>query len=129
MRYTNGGTAFSSIREAPLTPPPALSAAPAALVFLAGAGEGDPEAQTLSLIRSGCTSFDWQASDDAAWLQTQASGDRLTAGVSQAGLDIGVYTATVTIQAMGIGGVAPAQVPVRLLVVEVERVYLPLIRR
>ena len=49
--------------------------------------------------------------------------NRLTAGVSQAGLGIGAYTATVTIQRRAV------RVPVRLLVVEVERVYLPMIRR
>jgi uncharacterized protein YkwD len=130
VRYTNGGNQFSSIHEAPVTPPPALSAAPASLVFLAGIGEGDPAPQTLSLTRSGCTPFNWQASDDAAWLQTQAHGDALTATVDTAGLGSGTYTATVTIQAAGLGGVAPVQVPVKLLVVEqVERVFLPVIRR
>jgi len=126
VRYTNGSNQFSAIAEAPLTPPPALSAAPTSLLFLAGVSEGNPAPQTINVSRSGCTLFNWQASDDAAWLQTQANGDLLTASIDKAGLSIGTYTATVTIQATGIGGVTPVQVPVKLIVVaQVERVFLP----
>ncbi len=130
VRYTNGSDQFSAISEASVTPPPAMSAAPASLVFLAGVSDGNPEPQTLSIIRDGCTPFSWQASDDAVWLQTQASGDTLAVGIDQTGLSIGTYTATVTIQATGISGVAPVPVPVKLFVAELaQRMFLPVMLR
>ncbi|CAG0937033.1 hypothetical protein TFLX_05937 [Thermoflexales bacterium] len=130
VRYTNGSNQFSSIAEAPVTPAPALSAAPIALTFLAGVSEGDPTPQTIYVSRVGCTPFTWQVSDDATWLQTQADGDMLTAHVDKTGLNIGTYTATLTIQATGVSGVAPVQVPVTLLVVDqVQQVFLPMMLR
>jgi hypothetical protein len=69
-------------------------------------------------------------SDDAPWLQTQASGNTVVVGVNQSGLNNGVYSGTVTISAIGNSGIPSVSAQVQLIVVDQSfPVYLPLIRK
>ena len=126
-RYTNGRQ-FSGITEAATTQS-ALRVSPMALTFLAARGSNPPPPAVLSVAQN-CSSFRWQVSDDAPWLQTQVSGDRVGVSVNQSGLSNGVYSGTVTISAIGISDVSPVSTQVQLIVVdELFPVYLPLIRK
>ena len=126
-RYTNGRQ-FSGITEAATTQS-ALRVSPMALTFLAARGSNPPPPAVLSVTQN-CSSFRWQVSDDAPWLQTQVSGDRVGVSVNQSGLSNGVYSGTVTISAIGISDVSPVSTQVQLIVVdELFPVYLPLIRK
>jgi hypothetical protein len=81
-------------------------------------------------VTEDCSSFSWQVSDDAPWLQTQASGNTVGVSVNQSGLSNGVYTGTVTVSAVGISDVPPVSTQVQLIVVDqLFPVYLPLIRK
>ncbi len=126
-RYTNGSQ-FSAITDA-ATSPAALHASPAALTFLAARNGSLPPASALK-IKQDCASFDWQAGDDASWLQTQKVGSMLRVFVDQSGLGFGRYAGTVTISAMGTSALQPVSVPVQLIVVDdLFPLYLPLIQR
>jgi uncharacterized protein YkwD len=125
VRYTNGSQ-FSSIAEAATTPA-ALSVSPIAMTFLAARNGSLPPPSTLNVVQN-CSSFSWQVSQDAPWLQTQAMGDTVQVSVNQSGLNIGLYTGSVTISAVEISGVSPVSIPVQLIVAdEVFPFYLPLV--
>jgi uncharacterized protein YkwD len=127
VRYTNG-TQFSSITEA-ATNASTLQVFPAVLTFLAVRNGSLPPASTLN-VSQGCSSFSWQVSDDASWLQTQTNGNAIRVNANQAGLGHGLYTASVTISAVGATGIAPVSIPVQLIVVdELFPAYLPSIRK
>jgi hypothetical protein len=127
VRYTNGSQ-FSAITEAATTQP-ALRVSPTALTFQAVRGGKPPPSSTLNVAQD-CSTFSWQVSHDAPWLQTQVSGSTVRISVNQAGLSSGVYSGTVTIAAIGISGVPPVSAQVRLTVVdELFQVYLPFTRR
>jgi uncharacterized protein YkwD len=127
VRYTNGSQ-FSAIAEAATTQS-VLRVSPTALTFLAARGGNPPPTAILSVAQD-CSSFSWQVSDDASWLQTQASGNTVGVSVNQSGLSNGVYSGTVTFSAIGISGVPPVSTQVRLIVVdELFPAYLPLIRK
>ncbi len=126
LRYTDGAGAFSSIEEANLNPG-FISVSPASLFFLAEHGASPPPARMLSILREGCGSFTWSASDDADWLHLQSVGETVQVSADTTGLSIGSYQATVTVKAeAGVLG-SPAQVPVTLIVADqVYQTYLPL---
>jgi len=127
LRYTNGSNLFSATQEASLAPS-GLSAAPAALNFLAGLVGNPPPTQSISVHQSVCTPITWQASDNASWLQMQIDGNTLRVSVDATGLGIGVYHALVTIQAINPPEVAPLEIPVTLHVVQqVYDLYLPVL--
>jgi uncharacterized protein YkwD len=127
VRYTNGNQ-FSSITEAASTPS-ALYVSPASLTFLAERNGSPPPTYMLNVLQ-GCSSFNWQASDDAPWLQTQQSGSTVRVSVDQSGLGNGLYEGAVTISAVGVSGVPPVSVPIRLMVVEeLFTVNMPRIQR
>jgi uncharacterized protein YkwD len=125
MRYTNDAGQFTPFSEAD-TRPRFMTAAPASLFFLAEQGGAAPPTQALRVTR-GCASFDYRASDNAAWLLPQANGDEVLVSVNQAGLSLGAYQATLTLEA---SDAPPVPVPVTLLVAEqVHELYLPVILR
>jgi uncharacterized protein YkwD len=127
VRYTNGSQ-FSAITEAATTQPP-LRVSPSTLTFLAVRNGSPPPPRTLSVTQE-CTSFGWQVTDDAPWLQAQAIGSTVRVSVDQSGLGIGEYSGTVTVSATGVTGVPHVSVPVQLLVGdELFPAYLPLVRR
>jgi len=127
VRYTNGNQ-FSAIMEATTTQP-VLRVSPTALTFLAVRDGSPPPISTLN-VTPDCSSFSWQVNNDAPWLQTQVSGSTVRVGVNQYGLSNGLYSGTVTISAIGISGVPPVPVQVRLIVVdELFPIYLPLVQR
>lgn len=126
LRYTDGAGDFSSIEEANLNPG-LISVSPTSLLFLAEHGASPPPAQTLSILREGCGSFTWSASDAADWLHLQPVGETVQVSVDAAGLVTGTYAATITVEAeAGVLG-SPAQIPVTLVVAnQIYQVYLPL---
>jgi uncharacterized protein YkwD len=127
VRFTNGSR-FSAISEAATTPV-ALRVSPPALTFLAAHNGSLPMASTLNIIRD-CSTFNWQAADDAAWLQTQVVGNTLRVIANQSGLGDGLYLGTITISAIDNYSVLPVSVPVQMIVVDdVFPVNLPLILR
>src|SRR3990172_5099432 len=124
VRYTNGSQ-FSPFTEAD-TRPQFLSAAPAALGFLAKRNGSPPPTQSLS-VRRGCVPATWQVSDTAAWLLTQVVGESVQVSVSQAGLGTGSYQAEIILTG---DGVASVSVPVTLIVAEeIFPAYLPIIMK
>jgi uncharacterized protein YkwD len=131
VRYTDGAGHFSSVEEADLTPAERLLVSPEALVFLAEAGKPSPPAQTLTIQQEGCEPFTWSISDDAIWLETQVVGaDMVQVSVDIAGMAVGSYQATITIEAESWVLDSPVQIPVKLIVAEeIRRCYLPLILR
>lgn len=127
VRYTNGSQ-FSGIAEAATTQP-ALHVSPTALTFLAARDGSPPPARTLNVAQD-CSSFGWEVSVDAPWLQAQSIGSEVRVGVNQSGLSNGVYSGVVTISAVGVLGVSPVSAQVQLIVVdELFPAYLPLIQR
>lgn len=127
VRYTNGSQ-FSGITEA-TTMQAALRVSPTALTFLADRDGSPPPPRMLQVVQD-CSSFDWQASSDAPWLQVQPMGDAVTVGVNQSGLSSGAYTGTVTIFAVGLPEVPPVSAQVRLIVADdLFQTHLPLIQR
>ena len=127
VRYTNGSQ-FSAMAEV-ATAQSALRVSPTALTFLAVRDGNLPPSAALSVAQD-CSSFSWQVSDDAPWLQTQASGNTVGVSVNQSGLSNGVYTGTVTVSAVGISGIPSVSAQVQLIVVDqLFPVYLPLIRK
>lgn len=128
VRYTNGANQFSAIAEA-MTRLPSLSVSPTTLDLLAARNGNPPPASTVRVTRA-CGAFDWQVSSNVPWLQTQVSGDLIQVSVNQAGLDNGVYTGTLTVSAVGMSGVLPVSVRVKLIVAEqLYWAYLPLVVR
>jgi len=129
--YTDGAGHFSSIEEADLTPAERLVVSPKALVFLAEVGKPSPPAQTLTIQQEGCQPFTWDVSDDAVWLETQSmGGDTVQVKVDTAGMAVGSYQATITIEAEPWVLNSPARIPVKLIVAEdIWRCYLPLTLR
>jgi len=126
-RYTDGSH-FSAITEA-LTTQPALEVTPMALTFLAARNGNPPPAAFLNVSQA-CLTFNWQVSDDAAWLQTQVISNTVRVSVDQSGLNNGAYSGTLEISATGISGISPVSIPVQLLVVDdLFPHYLPVIRK
>jgi hypothetical protein len=97
---------------------------------LAEVGKRSPPAQTLTIHQEGCQPFTWSVSDDAIWLVTQPVGDTVQVNVDTAGMAIGSYQATITIEAESGVLDSPAQIPVTLIIAEeIRQCYLPLILR
>jgi uncharacterized protein YkwD len=120
VRYTDGGSRFSAISEAELIPL-ALSVSPSSGAFLVARSEGPPPPIVLTVRRWGCRPFGWQARSSASWLQLQTSADSIRVSANTAGLDLGTYQGTVTIEATGAVPVTPVSIPVTLIIA--ERVY------
>ena len=128
VRYTNGTNQFSPISEAQVAAP-SLSVSPASMIFLAALNQRPP-AQLLHVQRGECSTFNWQASDDTAWLQSQVNGDIVQVSVNPAGLGVGTYQGTLTVTASNVSGISPVSVPVTLIVVDqLYRAYLPVLLR
>jgi uncharacterized protein YkwD len=126
-RFTNGSQ-FSALTEAATTPS-TMGVSPTALTFLAARNGNPPPAATLTVVQD-CSPFNFQVSDNAAWLQTQVSGSTIQAVVNPSGLSSGEYAGTMTISAVGISGVAPVSAQVKLIVADVLfPVYLPIIQK
>lgn len=124
VRYTDDEDNFSAIEEAN-TIQTRLAVAPSSLLFLAEYGASPPPAQTLSILREGCGSFTWSASDNADWLHLQPITDAVQVSVNANDLITDTYQATITVEAeAGVLG-SPVQVPVTLIVAELHRCYLP----
>jgi uncharacterized protein YkwD len=127
MRYTDGGNNFSSIAEADLYPT-GLVVSPATLAFLVARDGTPPVPQALGISRLGCRAFDWQAQEDASWLQLQRDGNTLEVEVNQTGLAVGTYSAVITLGAVGEPSVGPVTVPVTLVVTKMLYYdYLPIV--
>lgn len=127
VRYTNGAQ-FSAIGDGQTTVP-TLSVSPATLTFLASP-DWSSSPQRLNVQRNGCPTFNWQVSDDAAWLHTVIDGDQIEASVDTTGMSLGAHYATITLTPLGVSGLAPIQIPVTLLLLEqVRHAHLPLVQR
>jgi hypothetical protein len=98
---------------------PTLSVSPSSLSFAATQGAAGPAPQTLSVAITGGGSLPFTATTSAPWLTVSASGAAAPATVTvtanPAGLSVGTYDATVTIDGGGAGG-SPRNVPVTLTV-------------
>ena len=60
----------------------------------------------------------WNATDDAAWLETHQVGQQIHVSVDSQGLGVGEYTGTVIVDAGEDVLGSPVQVPVTLVVAE-----------
>lgn len=123
VRYTDGSH-FSSITEAGVVQP-ALRVFPTALTFLADRS-GNPPPPTILSVTQESSTFNWQVTVDASWLQTQPSDSTVRVSVNPSGLSAGVYLGTLTVSAIDISSVPPVSTQVRLIVVdELFPIYLP----
>jgi len=128
VRYTDGGTNFSSVQAASPHPPP-VSVSPPSLFFMAAVNEPSTLPQTLS-VSLGCQLTGWQAATNVNWLQIQQLGALLQVRVDATGLSTGNYNGEITIQNSAEPTAPTVSVPVNLLVVEnVHRVFFPLTQK
>ena len=110
---------LAGIAACPL-PVPALSLSPAILAFAAVLGGPAPSPQTVSITNSGEGTLLWQvAATQGSWLSASPSSgtapSALTVSVTPAGLAVGQYQGTVTVEADGATG-SPQVIPVTLVV-------------
>ena len=104
-------------------PPPCISASPGSLAFTGTQGQADPAAQTVMLTNCGADGS-WSASATNSWLAINPSSSTLSAsasqrvsvGVSLAGLKAGTYTDTITFTITTSTGTNQAAVSVTLTV-------------
>ncbi len=104
-------------------PPPCISASPGSLAFAGTQGQADPAAQTVMLTNCGADGS-WTASATNGWLAINpASGtlsatasQRVSVGVSLAGLKAGTYTDTITFAITTSTGTNQATVSITLTV-------------
>jgi len=97
--------------------PPAISVSPNSLAFNAIEGGENPPAQTLEICNSESGTLDWSLTDNAGWLsEAPTSGsldadecEDVTVSVDVTGMEVGDYSATITIT-----GSDEVQVPVNL---------------
>lgn len=103
---------------------PELGVSQPALAFEAPGGAGEPAPQTIYVVNSGHGSLPVPVAqvayqDGAGWLAATVSGDvapyAVAVQATSAGLDPGVYRATLTLSSAG-SGASPAQVSVTLTV-------------
>jgi len=95
---------------------PQICFSPSTLSFVTGPGE-DPDPETLDIWNSGGGTLNWTVSDDALWLTESPAGgslgagqhDYITVSVNASGMNIGLYSANITIT-----GSANVTVPVTL---------------
>jgi len=129
VRYTDGSARFSPRAEGN-TVPSTLVVTPSSVAFVAELGQARTVSYPITVSRSGCLSFGWQARSTTSWLRLETAGDTLWLAAEPAGLRAGTYQGGVTIEAEGLAGVAPISIPVTLIVVEeLNRAHLPLILR
>jgi hypothetical protein len=111
------------------TTPMRLFVSPTELTFLA-ARDGTPPPAALLRVEPACGAFTWEISRNAPWLNVAKTGSGARISVNPAGLSNSIFSSNVTVQAIGIAGIAPVSVPVRLIVVDrLFPVYLPLTAR
>jgi len=85
--------------------PPTISVSPDNLTFNAIEGGENPPARTLEVCNSGTGTLDWSLTDNAGWLsESPTSGsldedqcEGVTVSVEVTGMEVGDYSATITI--------------------------------
>ena len=95
--------------------PPVLVVSPESVTFATVVGSPPPPSQTVAVTEANGASLAWTASESTSWLAIGTTPSHLTMSVNPAGLLVGSYVATVTINAPGAQG-SPKQVHVRLVV-------------
>lgn len=117
----NAKIAIKSIEFIPTSDKPSIATSTSRLEFRWSPGSAAPTPQVVSVASAGKSGLSWAAtSADAPWLALSpakgAAPGNITVSVKPAGLDVGVYNATITISAPGaVNG--PVRMPVTLWVV------------
>jgi len=83
---------------------PAISVSPRSLTFTTSVGV-NPPSKTLDVCNSGAGTLDWEMADNAGWLSespksgslTEDECEDVTVSVDVSGMEVGDYTATITI--------------------------------
>ena len=88
--------------------PPTIAFSPSSFSFSAQQGETTLLTDTLHISNSGSGTLDWSVSNDANWLSLSPSSgsstgkvDNVTLSVDTSGMEVGNYTANITISASG----------------------------
>jgi hypothetical protein len=124
------GTETRTIQVARQRPalPAALTVSPKAVLLQAAGGGG----QALAIRNAGDGALTWSVTADQAWLVTSQDAGRapanLTVAANPAGLALGEHQATLSVTSPEAGN-SPQMVEVSLLVMEADRIYLPLVLR